>query len=172
MYQIDIADRQDCLPIDQSHLRRVAESVLRDESVTNAQLSIALVDGPSMRELNRAYLDHDYDTDVLSFDLSDAVSAHIGENASQQTGRSIEGEIVISSEMAAQVAAGFDWSPQDEVVLYLVHGLLHLVGYDDSTVEQKAVMRTRERELLKGWNLSPRYSDPHPSAGDEVGGRA
>jgi len=170
MYQIDIANRQACLQIDEDRLRQVAETVLREEAVSQAEISIALVDGPSMRELNRVYLEHDFDTDVLSFDLSDAVSADAPQAGSLPLERAIEGEIVISGDMAVQVAAGFDWSPQDEVILYLVHGLLHLLGYDDATVEHMALMRARERELLKGWNLSPRYSDPQPAAGEEAGG--
>jgi len=167
MYQIDIANRQECLPIDDERLRQVAETVLREESVAHAQISVALVDGPAMRELNRAYLKHDFDTDVLSFDLSDPVSSEAGGRPLE---RGIEGEIVISGDMAVQVAAGFDWSPQDEVILYLVHGLLHLLGYDDATPEQMTLMRAREQELLKGWNLSPRYSDPQPAAEDDAGG--
>lgn len=170
MYQIDIADRQDCLTIDVERLRNVAQSVLRSESVAEAQVSIALVDGTAMRQLNRQYLNHDYDTDVLSFDLSDEMELPDTGNAGEAEQRCLEGEIIISSEMAARVAAGFDWNPQDEVVLYLVHGLLHLVGYDDSTIEQTRVMRDRERELLKGWDLTPRYSDPEPTVGEQAGG--
>lgn len=66
-----------------------------------------------------------------------------------QGDRYIDGEIVISAEMATQSAVGFGWSTARELELYLVHGLLHLCGYDDGTGTERRLMRRRERSILK-----------------------
>ena len=67
----------------------------------------------------------------------------------------LEGELIVSTETALREAAAHGWSPQDEVLLYVVHGLLHLCGYDDLTDEARPSMRVREREVLAGWQLVP-----------------
>ena len=167
MYDIAIADSQQSLALDETFLREVVERVLAEEQVVAAEISIALVDNPAMRELNRQYLNHDYDTDVLSF-LLDCEVPEVVEAAGHTprgAGKRIEGEVIVSTEMAAQMAADFGWSPRDEAVLYLVHGLLHLAGYDDLTGPEKELMRQRERQLLAIWNLTPGYADE--AAGDD-----
>ncbi len=63
-------------------------------------------------------------------------------------GRCIDGEVLVSAEMAVQMAARFGWSSRDELTLYLVHGLLHLCGYDDLSPTERRLMRQREREIL------------------------
>ena len=74
-------------------------------------------------------------TDVLSFAYSDE-------------GEPLAGEIIVNAELAARQAAGRPHSAQDELMLYLVHGLLHLLGYDDHTEEDVGRMRRREHEVL------------------------
>jgi len=73
-------------------------------------------------------------------------------------GKRIEGEVIASAEMAVKRAGEFHWSPIDELTLYVVHGLLHLAGYDDLADEERALMRSRERALLSQWNLAPHES--------------
>jgi probable rRNA maturation factor len=97
-----------------------------------------------IRRLNRQYLNHDYATDVLSFPLHD-------------DGDCLEGEIVVSGQMAARMATRYGWSASDELMLYTVHGCLHLVGYDDSTDQQRRQMRRAEQEYLRPFGLMPRY---------------
>ena len=72
----------------------------------------------------------------------------------------LDGEVIVSTEMAVQMATEYHWSPRDELVLYLVHGVLHLIGYDDQNDEDKRRMRTRERAALLNWNLTPHYTEP------------
>ena len=71
----------------------------------------------------------------------------------------IEGEVIVSAEMALQMAEQYHWHGADELCLYLVHGLLHLCGYDDLTEVEQIVMRQREREILRHWNLTPHYAE-------------
>lgn len=163
MYEVEIANTQDAVEIREEFLRGVVEHALSEEQVREAEISVAIVDNGAIHELNREYLGHDYETDVLSFLLDEepAVSESSGEAGSPRgRGKRIEGEIIVSAEMARQTAEHYSWSAEDELVLYLVHGLLHLCGYDDLTEDERPVMRARERAILQFWNLTPRFADP------------
>ncbi|MEW4529705.1 MAG: rRNA maturation RNase YbeY [Maioricimonas sp. JB045] len=151
-YTIDVADEQDQLTCDLQRLHEVVQAVLLDEQIASAEVSVALVDDPTIHELNRSHLDHDYATDVLSYLLSDVPVEGEGD-------RHIEGEVVVSTETAARQAVVFGWDPESELTLYVVHGLLHLCGYDDQTAEDRSRMRARERDVLKKWGITPHYED-------------
>ena len=160
MFDIEIANSQDSLDVDESFLQNVAQRTLAEERVTAAQISIALVDHATIRELNRTYLNHDEETDVLSFLLeSEEQPDHRPATSPRGAGKRLDGEVIISTDMAIRTAAKFHWSPHEEVVLYLVHGLLHLTGYDDRTDAEKQCMRSRERTILNLWGLKPIYDD-------------
>lgn len=96
------------------------------------ELSVALVDDNAIAAINRQFLNHAGPTDVISFDLGDGL-----------------GEIVVSAERAVLVARQLRRRPQDELALYLVHGLLHLAGFDDRTPAQRRAMRAAERRVLR-----------------------
>ena len=136
MYVIDIADNQSLLPVDQDRLQRIVTSILQDAGVQQGEISIAVVDDPTIHQLNRQYLDHYYPTDVLSFvlDRDDDV---------------LNGEIIVSGETAIANAKDYDLKPEDELLLYVIHGTLHLIGLDDKTDEGRAEMRAREDVYLK-----------------------
>lgn len=158
-FEIEVNDAQERVAVDPKRLRAIAEDVLRAEGAVAAEVSVALIDGETMRRLNNEHLGHDYDTDVLSFLLACEGPEDENPAAPRGTGKTIDGEVLISADVAAKVAAEFGWGVEDEVALYLVHGLLHLVGYDDLTDEEKPVMRSREREHLARWGLTPRYAE-------------
>lgn len=157
MYDIEISNQQAHVAIDEDFLREVAERTLAEEGVAEAEISVAIVDNATIHDLNRRYLEHDFETDVLSFLLESSPAPEFtpGAPGPRGAGRRIEGEIILSAEMAARRAAEFLWSPHEETVLYLVHGLLHLVGYDDLTEPEQRVMREREGAILSLWNLKP-----------------
>ena len=69
MFQIEVTNQQSETPVDSVRLEAAVEAVLQGEGVENAAVSVAVVDDPTIHELNRRYLDHDYPTDVLSFTL-------------------------------------------------------------------------------------------------------
>jgi probable rRNA maturation factor len=135
------------LPLDETPLRQAVRRILHDASIPEATVSIAVVDDPTIHQLNRRYLDHDDATDVLSFVL-------------QREENRLEGEVVVSAETAQRVARQFGWSPADELLLYVIHGALHLVGYDDQTPSERAAMREQERAYLARFGLAPRYDEP------------
>jgi probable rRNA maturation factor len=166
MYNVEVNDSQTHIKIDESFIREVVEKTLLIEHVSRATISIALIDNSEIHELNRQYLNHDYETDVLSFLLECEPNKLNNETATDENlsnfpgaGMYLDGEIIVSTEMAAQMATEYHWSPRDELVLYLVHGVLHLVGYDDQCDDDKRRMRTRERAALSHWNLTPHYTE-------------
>jgi probable rRNA maturation factor len=111
--------------------------VLEGEGLPDVSLSFAFVDNRAIRKVNRKFLKHDYATDVLSFALND--------------GRDdVFGEVVISTEYAAAEARRRRISREEEVLRYVVHGVLHLAGYDDRTPARKREMwKRQERYLLR-----------------------
>lgn len=127
--------------MDRSRMRQAARTVLESEGVTEAEISIAFVDDATIHQLNKRYLDHDEPTDVLSFPLSEAGS------------KKLSGELVIGAEVAKRQAEERGHDVQAEMILYVIHGLLHLCGYDDKSVADALEMRERERHYLRGLEL-------------------
>ncbi len=135
MLSIEFSNRQTALEVDERRIVIAAEAILRAAGIDDAQLSIALVDDPTIHALNRQYLDHDYPTDVLSFVL-------------ERDGTRLEGEVIVSTDTALRRAEEFGWSADEELLLYAIHGTLHLVGHDDGTPHKRAAMRELERHYL------------------------
>jgi len=162
-YEVEIDDSQKAVSVDHGRLGDVVRSVLAAEQCAFASISLAIVDNDTIHELNIRYLQHDFPTDVLSFLLEselDAASLPIPKGVPRGCGKRLEGEIIASAEMAKQSAAKYRWRPLDELTLYVVHGLLHLCGYDDRTSKELALMRQREIEVLAEWGLTPHYAEP------------
>jgi probable rRNA maturation factor len=133
--------------MDAAILRRAVATVLAGESVTSATISVAVVDDPTMRDLNRRYLNHDYNTDVLSFLL-------------EETDGQLDGEVIVSADTAIIRAEEFAWSAGDELLLYVIHGTLHLTGYDDHSDADRGRMRRKEMQYLNELGLDPERADP------------
>jgi probable rRNA maturation factor len=136
MGKIAIASPQEIVALDRARLREVVRAVLDGENVPDAEISLAFVDNPTIHRLNQRYLQHDEPTDVLSFPLSDANAAKLA------------GELVIGVEVAVEQAKQRGHDVQIELALYVIHGLLHLCGYDDHDDADRRVMRQHERHYL------------------------
>lgn len=136
MSKISIHSPQEIVPIERGRLRDLVRAVLDGEGEKEYEISLAFVDNPTIHQLNKRYLDHDVPTDVLSFPYSAA-------NA-----KKLEGELVIGVEIAQQQAAERGHDVQAELALYVVHGLLHLCGYNDKSAPDEKAMRDRERHYL------------------------
>jgi probable rRNA maturation factor len=150
MLRIKIASPQETVPLDRAKLREVAKAVLDGEGVAAASVSLAFVDNVTIHRLNKQFLDHDEPTDVLTFPLS-------GPGA-----KTLEGEVVIGAEVARAQAAERGHDEQAELALYVIHGLLHLCGYDDTTAAAAKKMRGREQHYLQLLGLPP-ITDPPPA---------
>lgn len=117
-----VVDRQTAVPRAKAACKRAAERVLPGRKVV-----VALVDDRTIAELHERYLDVEGPTDVLSFP---------------------HGEIVVSGDTARREAQARGIPPLHELVLYVVHGALHLAGYDDKTPKTRKRMRAAERRIL------------------------
>jgi len=130
----EIRDRQGALKCPRAAIRRTVAAVLRQEG-KRAELSVALVGDPEMAGLNERYLGHAGPTDVLAFPYG-------------TEGDCVRGEVVVNADRAVAEAQGRSHSAEAELMLYVVHGLLHLLGYDDAKPGKRREMRRREAELL------------------------
>jgi probable rRNA maturation factor len=146
MSRVSIASPQEAVAIDRRRMREVVQTVLAGEDIADAEISLAFVDNPTIHTLNKRYLQHDEPTDVLSFPLSGG------------KGR-LAGELVIGAEVALTQAASRGHDVQVELALYVIHGLLHLCGYDDHDEADVEAMRQRERHYLQLLGL-PNITEP------------
>ena len=192
-FEIDISNCQKTVAVDCHAIRAAILHALQIEHVASAVLSVSIVDNAAIRVINRDHLQHDYPTDVLSFQLgfeiaedsdsddddSDnddstsadeqqptpscqmfaAASFEAAASALRAAGAAIEGEIIASAEIAEDMASEGRWSTQDELTLYIIHGLLHICGYDDLIPEQQTIMRSRERLILNATGRHPVYAE-------------
>ena len=156
-FTIEISDEQQILAVDHSMIEETVLHTLWVEDVQSANIVVALFNDASIHQVNRDFLNHDYPTDVISFLYASEKPLRIEGEIDRASGNAIDGELVVSVETAAREAKNCGWRPVDELRLYVVHGLLHLCGYDDLTEAEQAIMRNREREILKIWNLTPNY---------------
>ena len=150
---VEIADEQKSHPIDHARLKKAVRLVLKDAGIERAEISIAIIDDARMHALNRQYLQHDYPTDVLSFVLE-----------RDEAAKSLDGEIIASADYAAREAPRYGWTADDELLLYVIHGCLHLVGHDDHAPGDQAKMRAEESRYLAHFGLTQRDPTTGPPA--------
>lgn len=169
-FEVDITVPTDFTDVNPHALQQSVLQALQVEAVTAAVLSITLVDNTTIHTINREHLQHDYPTDVISFQLDwfhpDRLSP--GNAASGRSeGAHIEGEIVVGAEYAQAEAARQGWEVQFELTLYAIHGMLHICGYDDLDSVEKKIMQAREAAVLSrlGLPVIPRRS---PASFDEL----
>jgi len=157
MYEIEITDRQSQLSLPTTDIRKCAETLLAAEQVVSASISLVFVDDRQIHQLNRDYLQHDYPTDVISFLLEERLPEDNGAtpDSPKGYGKHIDGEVIVSTETAIRSAKEYRWSAEQETILYVVHGLLHLAGYDDLSDGERAMMRRREQEILQLSGMEP-----------------
>jgi probable rRNA maturation factor len=149
---INIDNQQDFL--ESALLQRAARLTLEISTPLNpdlgpdsvdADMTIVLTDDAQLHELNREFLGMDAPTDVLSFPASES---------DPETGTPYLGDILISIPRAAQQAQAAGHTVEAEVQLLVVHGTLHLMGYDHAEAEEKAPMWSAQAEVLSRLGLS------------------
>jgi len=155
-----VTDQQSFVDVDETRMRNVVTSILHDAGAASGSVSLAVVDDDAIARLHGQYLGHDEPTDVMSFLL-------------ERDGDRIEAEVILSGQTAAEAARRYEWPAEHELLLYAVHGTLHLVGYDDRTSEQRAEMRRREDHYLAhaGMEGRSRQSDAAPVESPKKEGR-
>src|SRR3990170_2629276 len=131
--------------VSDERLAAIAQRVLEAEGADACELSIAVTDDETVRALNREYAGEDEVTDVLSF------SQREGEEfVAPPEGAPPLGEVVIAYPQAARQAGERGGAATEEVARLLVHGVLHLLGYDHAEPEEARRMREREEALVNG----------------------
>jgi probable rRNA maturation factor len=143
-----LADEQDD-PLEVEPLRRLVRSVLLREGVPDrSDVTVMFVGNDQMAEYNRRFLDREGPTDVLAFPLVNLHPGSYPEPGAADPPLNI-GDVVIAPEFVRHQAEELGVSFDDELALMVVHGLLHLLGYDHMTDEDAEAMEAKERRLLK-----------------------
>jgi probable rRNA maturation factor len=167
---INILSRQRTKKIDLRLLKQIAWTLLEDLELETVEIGINLVGAAEITRLNETYLHHKGSTDVIAFDYALGVPPSGGKTAGrsdradrlkpeQQT---LHGEIFICVDEALLQARRFGTSWQSEIVRYLVHGVLHLLGFDDASAGVRRIMKQAENRWLR--RLARRFSLAHLSS--------
>jgi probable rRNA maturation factor len=119
-------------------IKKIVSETLKAEGVEKGEVSVVVCDDEFIKALNKQYRGIDEPTDVLAFPFTNKASPP----------RRILGEIIVSLQAAEEQAASFSHTPEEEFTLLLVHGALHILGYEDSGAKAES-MRKREKEIFE-----------------------
>lgn len=140
--EIQISNHQE-LQVDTELLRNLAKYVLKSEGVREpTELSITLVSPKEIQQLNLKYRRVNQPTDVLAFSLTETLSE-------EESMPQVLGDVIISPEVAREQAGEYGEKYEDELGRLLIHGILHLLGYNHEQEEEKVVMMAKQEQLLK-----------------------
>lgn len=123
-------------PLNPQSIVEVVAAAATFRGFDRGQIGVRVTNDPTIHEINRTHLQHDYPTDVISFDYGSCDDT-------------IDGELVVSVDTAKKNADEMEWDVKHELTLYIVHGTLHIAGMDDQDPEARLQMRQAEREVLK-----------------------
>lgn len=120
--------------------RKLINTIQKSESKKIDSINIVFCNDELMKEYNFRYLNHNYETDIITFhNVNDAGN--------------IEGELLISGETVESNSGRYKTTFEEELFRVIIHGILHLTGYDDKTASQKRMMRKKENQYLNLLNL-------------------
>lgn len=114
-------------------------NVISSENKKEGDINYIFCDDEYILEINKQYLDHDYYTDIISFDYS--------------VGNELHGDIFVSIERVRENAVEFGVTFDEELKRVLAHGVLHYCGYKDKTEEEELLMRSKEDEKIKMFHV-------------------
>jgi probable rRNA maturation factor len=141
MLTLSIKNQQEVVELDFQGLKAAAKAVLEGEGISSAKVAFAFFDSDAIQALNKRHLNHDEPTDVLTFPYT------------APDAKKLEGDIAIGAGVAKTAAEERGHPVHAELCLYVIHGCLHLCGYNDKLPRDIAEMRRKEREYLKKLNL-------------------
>ncbi|MBW8864975.1 MAG: rRNA maturation RNase YbeY [Verrucomicrobia bacterium] len=147
---IVVANRQQTKRINARLLKQIVDTLLAELEVTEAELGINLVAAREMTLVNETFLNHTGSTDVITFDHTEK------RRAKGRKSKELHGELFICIDDAIAQAKEFKTNWQSEIVRYVVHGVLHLLGYDDLKPQLRRQMKREENRLVR--NLALRFS--------------
>jgi probable rRNA maturation factor len=149
--EVCINDLQEKHQVDSARLQQIALSLLREmKCEERCELSIALVDDDEIHRLNLEYRGIDRPTDVLSFALQEAEAPQVQPDSEfNEIAPFILGDVIISTETTLRQAEEYEYSFDQELRRLLIHGVLHLLGYDHRVDEEARVMEALEIRLAR-----------------------
>lgn len=134
---VQIACECQILKVDLDRLEDLVRRICGRFNVKKAAISVAIVDDETITHVNEKFLNHKRQTDVISFDLSD------GDDEPKNF------EFVVNAEQAVREAQQRGHSTEAELALYITHGLLHNLGFDDANQQEAQKMHNTEDEILQ-----------------------
>jgi probable rRNA maturation factor len=141
--KIIIKNFQNKIPISPKRIKITILEALHSESVKESgDITVCLVNDKKIKELNRKYLQRNNPTDVLAFNLT-----------GRRSSGKIFADIVVSTDTAIRNAKIFKTNPLYEVYLYIIHGLLHILGYGDKNTKQRKMMQEKADNIIKKLNI-------------------
>ncbi len=144
--EILLQNPQKICKIDDKQIESQLHIIFQELGMVDKELSVLLTDDSSIRELNRDYRGKDAATDVLAFPQDDDED----EGDIDPLGMNLLGDVVVSIETAEHQAKEHELTLDEEVLLLLIHGILHLLGYDHERTEEEAeLMQRKTRELFQ-----------------------
>ena len=135
---IQLENRQKNKQIEETSLKKVAQKILNDLACPDGELSVLIVDDVQIREINRDYLQRDWPTNVISFAMREGEGGEVHPE--------LLGDVVISADTAARDAAEAGLPFESELYFLLLHGILHLFGYDHERGSEEEARRMEEME--------------------------
>lgn len=136
--RITFKNLQKILPVHSRRIKNLILKLLKNEKVNKSGwINICFVDNPQIKKFNAKFHKTKSATDVLAFNLSGKKETNI-----------ILADIIISTQAALKQAPKFKTTADDELSLYAVHGMLHILGYRDQTLSQIKLMRKKERQYV------------------------
>ncbi len=145
-----IVNRQRKKRIDSRLLKQIVSELFSELEISEAELGISLVSAREMALVNETFLQHEGSTDVITFDHTEKLKAENGKR------KQLHGELFICVDDAIAQAKEFQTTWQSEIVRYTVHGVLHLLGYDDLKPHLRRTMKREENRLVR--LLAKRFS--------------
>lgn len=133
MNRINIFNESSKTSIPKTKIKKSLDLIFRDKNIDNAVINIIFVNSDAIHKLNIEFLGHDYTTDVISFTLEE---------------EPLEGEIYVCVDVAKQNAKEYKVSWNDEIIRYVIHGALHILGHEDNTEKQREEMHLLENKYL------------------------
>jgi len=133
-------NRQTSVDIDLPRIKLSLGEILKTLNNEDREISLTFVDDAGITGINRQYLDRDYPTNVIAFSMNEGEFGDINPN--------ILGDIIISTETALRDAQSGDLSLEDEIDYLMIHGVLHLLGYDHESPGEAEEMKEKEKEVF------------------------
>ena len=133
-------NKQTVIDIDLPRIKRSSVKILRILESEDSELSLTFVDNAGITDINRQYLGRNYPTNVIAFSMNEGEFGDVNPD--------ILGDIIISTETALRDAEAGDLSLEDELDYLIIHGVLHLLGYDHELPGEAKKMKEKEKETF------------------------